>query len=121
MKIDYFDKKTGKTMDLDLGRLSYVSISQDTLFQLCNMFEPDEVGAIVCSFYRSVFGDGYAYESLKKGQRVMLEQMVANTARFACPLFKKMANLKNCKGGKRQHDNTASEPQPRLGLSSIAE
>lgn len=120
MEYEYYDTKTSSTMNLNLGDISYASLSKETFRQVCEMFESDEeLGKLVRSFVNSVWGEGYDYNSLDNNyQKAMLRSMVENVARHACPMFKKRANLKN-QGGNRK-ETTVQSKKPR-GLSEITE
>lgn len=97
MKVDYTNPKDDQTYVVDLSKLQIIPFPNESVKQMTEMLEPEQIGNVMTALTECIYGDKKPIMNTK-AENGMLERLVSEITRLGFSHFKQTKNLKNQNG-----------------------
>lgn len=81
MKLTVMHKE--KEVEVDMEKLSYMLLTKDTLQEMIEMLDPEQIGNVIIGLYNTISSESYAEENLSRVEKGLLHRIVADISNMA--------------------------------------
>lgn len=105
MKLTVMHKE--KEVEVDTAKLSYMLLTKDTLQEMIEMLDPEQIGNVIIGLYNTISSESYAEENLTRVEKGLLHRLVSDIANMAAWRKEQTRGLRQYNSKK---ENATNEP-----------